>query len=85
MTWLLVGWWRSGKPSTIGAFTGAVAGLACVTPCAGYVPTWAAFVIGFAAGCLCYAAVSLRGRMKWDDALDVWAGHGSAGCSGPSC
>ena len=40
-TWLLIGWWRSGKPSTIGAFTGAVAGLACVTPCAGYVPTWA--------------------------------------------
>jgi Amt family ammonium transporter len=81
-TWLLVGWWRSGKPSAIGAFTGAVAGLACVTPCAGYVPTWAAFVIGFAAGCMCYAAVSLRDRMKWDDALDVWAAHGVGGLLG---
>jgi ammonium transporter, Amt family len=81
-TWLLVGWWRSGKPSAIGAFTGAVAGLACVTPCAGYVPTWAAFVIGFAAGVVCFTAVSLRDRMKWDDALDVWAAHGIGGLLG---
>ena len=81
-TWLTISWVRSGKPSAIGAFTGAVAGLACITPCAGYVPSWASFVIGFLAGCICYLAVELRNRMKWDDALDVWAAHGVGGLLG---
>ncbi len=54
-TWLAVSWWKTGKPSLVGAFTGAVAGLACITPCAGYVPTWASFVIGF---------LSRRGRLR---------------------
>ena len=81
-TWLAISWVRSGKPSAVGAFTGAVAGLACVTPCAGYVPTWASFVIGLLAGCICYLAVELRNRMKWDDALDVWAAHGVGGLLG---
>jgi Amt family ammonium transporter len=81
-TWTAVSWIRSGKPSMIGAFTGAVAGLACITPCAGYVPTWAAFVVGFLAGCVCYLAVSFRNWRKWDDALDVWAAHGIGGLLG---
>ncbi|MGC9960614.1 MAG: ammonium transporter [Acidimicrobiales bacterium] len=81
-TWTAISWWRSGKPSIIGAFTGAVAGLACITPCAGYVPTWASFIIGFLAGCICYGAVEFRARMKWDDALDVWAAHGVGGLLG---
>ncbi|MDP9343289.1 MAG: ammonium transporter [Actinomycetota bacterium] len=81
-TWLAITWWKNGKPSLVGAFTGAVAGLACVTPCAGYVPTWAAFVIGVAAGSICYLAVLFRERMKWDDALDVWAAHGIGGLMG---
>jgi Amt family ammonium transporter len=81
-TWLAISWWRSGKPSLIVAFTGAVAGLACVTPCAGYVPTWASFAIGLLAGVICYLAVELRERMKWDDALDVWAAHGVGGLLG---
>jgi Amt family ammonium transporter len=81
-TWLAISWMRDGKPSLVGAFTGAVAGLACVTPCAGYVPIWAAFVIGLLAGSVCYAAVMLRDRMKWDDALDVWAAHGVGGLMG---
>ncbi len=81
-TWLTISWLRAGKPSLVGAFTGAVAGLACVTPCAGYVPTWASFAIGFAAGSICYLAVELRNRMKWDDALDVWAAHGVGGLLG---
>ena len=80
--WTAISWWRSSKPSVIGAFTGAVAGLACITPCAGYVPTWAAFVIGLLAGCVCYLAVEFRNRMKWDDALDVWAAHGVGGLLG---
>jgi Amt family ammonium transporter len=81
-TWLFISWWRDGKPSLIGAFTGAVAGLACITPCAGYVPTWAAFIIGLGAGSVCYLAVKFRERMKWDDALDVWAAHGVGGLLG---
>ena len=81
-TWTAISWWRSGKPSIIGAFTGAVAGLACITPCAGFVPTWASFVIGFMAGSICYGAVAFRDRMKWDDALDVWAAHGVGGLLG---
>jgi Amt family ammonium transporter len=81
-TWLAISWLRAGKPSIIGAFTGAVAGLACVTPCAGFVPTWASFAIGLCAGSVCYLAVELRDRMKWDDALDVWAAHGVGGLLG---
>ena len=81
-TWLAVSWWRTGKPSIVGAFTGAVAGLACVTPCAGFVPTWASFFIGLLAGSICYAAVALVRHMHWDDALDVWAAHGIGGLLG---
>jgi Amt family ammonium transporter len=81
-TWLFISWRREGKPSLVGAFTGAVAGLACITPCAGYVPAWAAFIIGLAAGSVCYAAVMFRERRKWDDALDVWAAHGVGGLMG---
>jgi Amt family ammonium transporter len=81
-TWLFITWWKDGKPSLIGAFTGAVAGLACVTPAAGYIPTWSAFVIGLLAGSVCYYAVKLKERMKWDDALDVWAAHGVGGIMG---
>jgi Amt family ammonium transporter len=81
-TWLFLAWRREGKPSLVGAFTGAVAGLACITPCAGYVPAWAAFIIGLAAGSICYYAVVFRERRKWDDALDVWAAHGVGGLTG---
>jgi Amt family ammonium transporter len=81
-TWMFITWARNGKPSLVGAFTGAVAGLACITPCAGYVPTWAAFVIGLVAGSVCYFAVVFRERRKWDDALDVWAAHGVGGLMG---
>jgi ammonium transporter, Amt family len=81
-TWLFITWWREGKPSLVGAFTGAVAGLACITPVAGYVPIWSAFVVGLVAGSLCYTAVKFREWRKWDDALDVWAAHGVGGLTG---
>ena len=80
--WLAISWWREGKPSLVGALTGAVAGLACVTPAAGYIPIWAAFVVGLAAGTICYGAVMLVKKLKWDDALDVWACHGVGGLLG---
>ena len=81
-TWLAIAWWKEGKPSLVGALTGAVAGLACVTPCAGYIPTWAAFIVGLLAGSVCYFAVVLVKHLKWDDALDVWAAHGVGGFMG---
>jgi len=82
LTWLFISWARDGKPSLIGAMTGAVAGLACITPCAGYVPSWAAFIIGISAGVVCYLAVRLKIKWKLDDALDVWGVHGVGGALG---
>jgi Amt family ammonium transporter len=68
-----------------GALTGAVAGLATVTPAAGYVRPWAAAVIGALAGLICYGAVQIRAKRKLDDALDVWACHGVGGILGTIC
>ncbi len=82
MAWLALSWLREGKPSMTGAMTGAVAGLATVTPCAGYVPPWASAVIGLLAAAVCYTAVQYRVRRDWDDALDVWGVHGVGGALG---
>jgi Amt family ammonium transporter len=82
VTWLFVEWWFAKKPHFVGLLTGAVAGLACITPAAGYVPIWASVVIGIAAGLVCYAAIQLKNRLRWDDALDVWGVHGIGGLLG---
>jgi len=82
LTWLFVSWLSEGKPSLVGAMTGAVAGLACVTPCAGYVPSWSSFIIGVVAGLGCYYACEMKKRLGWDDALDVWGCHGVGGVLG---
>jgi Amt family ammonium transporter len=79
ITWLFISWARETRPSMTGALTGAVAGLATVTPAAGYVEPWAAGVIGLFAGIICYVAVQFRMRRAWDDALDVWGVHGVGG------
>lgn len=81
-TWLMLAWFLEKKPKFIGLLTGAVAGLATVTPAAGYVSPMAAAVIGVVSGCVCYAAIWYKNRMKWDDALDVWGVHGVGGFSG---
>lgn len=82
ITWLIIEWVREGKPKFVGLLTGAVAGLATITPAAGFVPLWAAMVIGIAAGALCYMAVQLKNKLGWDDALDVWGVHGMGGVFG---
>ncbi len=82
VTWLFVEWRASRKPHFVGLLTGAVAGLACITPAAGYVPIYASVVIGIAAGFVCYYAIQLKNRLKWDDALDVWGVHGVGGLLG---
>jgi Amt family ammonium transporter len=73
---------RTGRVTTIGAATGAVAGLATITPAAGYVPPLAALVIGLAAGFVCFQAVSVKGRFGYDDSLDVVGVHMVGGVLG---
>jgi Amt family ammonium transporter len=75
VAWMAVEWTRRRKPSGVGIASGAVAGLAAITPASGYVPTWAALVIGGTAGLFCYGAVQLKTRLRYDDALDVVGVH----------
>jgi Amt family ammonium transporter len=82
VTWLFLEWTLMKKPKFVGLLTGAVAGLATITPAAGYVSTSSAALIGISAGILCYAAVSLKKKLRWDDALDVWGVHGVGGALG---
>jgi ammonium transporter, Amt family len=82
MVWMVVEWSYRKKPSGVGLATGAVSGLAAVTPAAGYVMPWAALVVGAAAGALCYWAVQLKFRLRYDDALDVVGVHMVAGVIG---
>ena len=81
-TWLLLAWIFERKPKFLGLLTGAVAGLATITPCAGYVTPVSAVIIGILAGVVCYFAVNLKNRLRWDDALDVWGVHGVGGMLG---
>lgn len=80
--WVSIDWIRHKKPKFLGLLTGAVAGLATITPAAGFVTTTSAVLIGIAAGVVCYLAVELKNHLKWDDALDVWGVHGVGGILG---
>ncbi len=82
ISWVIIEWSRERRPKFVGLLTGSIAGLATITPCAGYVPLWAAALIGTIAGIVCYLAVQLKNKMKWDDALDVWGVHGVGGVLG---
>ena len=82
ITWLAIDWMTTKKPKFVGLLTGSVAGLATITPAAGYVSPKAAVAIGILAGIVCFYAVALKNRMRWDDALDVWGVHGVGGFIG---
>ena len=83
LVWILIEWAKFGKPSMIGAVTGAVAGLASITPASGYVGPGAALIIGIAGGAICYAmVVVVKQRLRIDDSLDVFAVHGVGGATG---
>ena len=82
ITWLIIAWILEKKPKFVGLLTGAVAGLATITPAAGYITPMSAMIIGIVAGIVCYFAVSLKNKMNWDDALDVWGVHGVGGIIG---
>ena len=82
VTWVLLSWAHTGKPSIIGAATGTIAGLGTITPASGWVGPMGALIIGIAAGAVCYAAVAYKNAKRWDDALDVWGVHGMGGLTG---
>jgi Amt family ammonium transporter len=81
-TWLIIAWIFEKKPKFLGLLTGSIAGLATITPCAGYVTPAAAMFIGMMAGIVCYIAIWYKNKKKWDDALDVWGVHGVGGIIG---
>jgi len=81
-TWLVLAWIFEKKPKFVGFLTGAVAGLATITPAAGFVSPSSAFIIGVLAGIVCYVAISFKNKKGWDDALDVWGVHGVGGVLG---
>src|SRR5579883_3261479 len=81
--WSIVEWIRSGKPSVLGAISGAVAGLVAITPASGFVSPMSALIIGFIAGVFCYLMVSkVKSRFGYDDSLDAFGVHGAGGTIG---
>ena len=84
-TWVVMEWMTQGKATTLGAASGAIAGLATVTPAAGFVGPNSAVMIGIIAGVVCYSAVNFKNRLKLDDSLDVVGIHGVGGAIGTLC
>ncbi len=83
VAWSVVEAIMRGKPSLLGAVSGAIAGLVAITPACGFVGVGGALIIGFAAGAVCYWGVSgLKNMFGYDDALDVWGVHGVGGILG---
>jgi Amt family ammonium transporter len=76
LSWMIVEWAYKGNPTVLGAASGAVAGLATITPASGFVGPLAAIIIGLVAGALCYYAVNLKSKFGYDDSLDVVGVHG---------
>ena len=83
IVWMVIEWRRFGRPSLVGMVTGMVAGLATVTPASGFIGVPGGIILGLAGGYICYVAVDLiRGKLKIDDSLDVFAVHGVGGILG---
>jgi len=82
LSWCAVEWLVRGKPTTLGAASGAVAGLVAITPAAGFVGPMSAILIGLGAGVLCYLAVLAKVKLGYDDSLDVVGVHGVGGLWG---
>jgi len=83
MGWIIVEWLKNGKPTLVGASSGAVAGLVAITPACAYIVPWAATLLGLVAGAVCALAVSLKYKLGFDDSLDVVGVHfvgGWIGC-----
>ena len=80
--WMFTEWLTRGKPTVLGAASGAVAGLVAITPASGYVGPISALIIGAVAGALCYAACNFKSKLGYDDSLDVVGVHGVGGTWG---
>ncbi|HAC79490.1 MAG: ammonium transporter [Candidatus Binatia bacterium] len=83
LAWMAIEWVKYGKPSVLGAATGAIAGLAAVTPASGYIGPFGGFAIGLISGGTCwFFATSLKNKLGYDDSLDVFGVHGVGGFVG---
>jgi Amt family ammonium transporter len=82
ISWLFVEWFHHGKPTVLGAASGAVAGLVAITPASGFVSPLSALIIGLCVGVLCYFAIGLKDKLGYDDSLDVVGVHGVGGTFG---
>jgi Amt family ammonium transporter len=82
LSWLIVEWKHRGKPTLLGAASGAVAGLVAITPASGFVGPLAALAIGFGAGAVCYFGVNIKNFFGYDDSLDAVGVHGVGGTFG---
>jgi Amt family ammonium transporter len=76
LSWMIAEWVSRGNPTALGAASGAVAGLATITPASGFVGPISAIIIGLVAGLLCYYAINLKTKFGYDDSLDVVGVHG---------
>ncbi len=76
LSWMIAEWACRGNPTVLGAASGAVAGLATITPASGFVGPMSAIIIGLVAGVLCYYAINLKNKFGYDDSLDVVGVHG---------
>jgi Amt family ammonium transporter len=83
LSWAAMEWFTRGKPSVLGAASGAVAGLVCITPASGYVQPMPAFAMGVAVGAVCFlACTKLKSHFGYDDSLDAFGVHGVGGTLG---
>jgi len=82
LSWLAIEWKHRGKPTLLGAASGAVAGLVAITPASGFVGPISALIIGFSAGALCYYGVTIKNIFGFDDSLDAVGVHGVGGIFG---
>ncbi len=82
VSWSLIEWFHKRKPTVLGACSGAVAGLVAITPAAGYVTPMGAMAMGLLVSFACYGAILLKGKLGYDDSLDVFGVHGVGGAFG---
>ncbi|MGE0825975.1 MAG: ammonium transporter [Candidatus Binatia bacterium] len=82
LSWMFTEWITRGKPTVLGAISGAVAGLVIITPAAGFVSPLSAIIMGAIGGALCFFACNLKARLGYDDSLDVVGIHGVGGTAG---
>ncbi|NUM41833.1 MAG: ammonium transporter, partial [Leptospiraceae bacterium] len=82
ISWLAVEYFHTKKATALGAASGIVAGLVVITPASGYVGVGSSLIMGFMVSPLCYGAILLKGKWKYDDALDAFGIHGVGGAFG---